>query len=403
MQSIDARRPSSQFEQHLFDARRRALSAGLRWYWVINLIALVFLLTRFYIYRDAHLVLVGNLPWSYKWQLFAMIGVGLLLPLGWGWLSRQSHAIWLVSLCVCALAWGLAWAMVGYTISIVDLKGGFSFIFNMVSLLLLTGLVAAYCDVRLFYALVSVPLLFLLVRASWSPEPFVLVNTIVVGVLLVVLETGRRMLNGWFELAVSREHDNLMLANKMNAMANRDPLTGIANRRHFDQACKRAIAQGTTQDVPLTVILLDVDFFKRYNDCYGHLRGDICLKQVAATLQNLATRPGDIVARYGGEEFAIVLAGTDTRQAKVVAQDALQAIWDLNVPHANSEIESRVTLSIGVASMWPNTENRPEDLVAKADEALYQAKDAGRNRIALYYEVGRSNLRPAFNPAEQAA
>ncbi len=84
MQSIDARRPSSQFEQHLFDARRRALSAGLRWYWVINLIALVFLLTRFYIYRDAHLVLVGNLPWSYKWQLFAMIGVGLLLPLGGG-------------------------------------------------------------------------------------------------------------------------------------------------------------------------------------------------------------------------------------------------------------------------------------------------------------------------------
>jgi diguanylate cyclase (GGDEF)-like protein len=149
--------------------------------------------------------------------------------------------------------------------------------------------------------------------------------------------------------------------------------------------------------------MIDVDYFKRYNDCYGHLRGDICLKQVAAALQRLATRPGDVVARYGGEEFAIVLSGTDTRQAKVIAQEALQAIWELNVPHANSEIESRVTLSIGVASMWPTTENRPEDLVAKADEALYQAKDAGRNRIALYYEVGRGSLLTALNAAGRAA
>lgn len=198
---------------------------------------------------------------------------------------------------------------------------------------------------------------------------------------------------------VSLTEANVRL-NSLNVM---DGLTGIANRRGFDEKLGEEWNRAQRARQPISLLMIDVDFFKRYNDCYGHLRGDICLKQVAATLQNLATRPGDIVARYGGEEFAIVLSGTDTRQAKVVAQEALQAIWDLNVPHANSEIESRVTLSIGVASMWPNTENRPEDLVAKADEALYQAKDAGRNRIALYYEVGRSNLRPAFNPAEQAA
>lgn len=381
MQSIDARRPSSQFEQHLFDARRRALSAGLRWYWVINLIALVFLLTRFYIYRDAHLVLVGNLPWSYKWQLFAMIGVGLLLPLGWGWLSRQSHAIWLVSLCVCALAWGLAWAMVGYTISIVDLKGGFSFIFNMVSLLLLTGLVAAYCDVRLFYALVSVPLLFLLVRASWSPEPFVLVNTIVVGVLLVVLETGRRMLNGWFELAVSREHDNLMLANKMNAMANRDPLTGIANRRHFDQACKRAIAQGTTLDVPLTVILLDVDFFKRYNDRYGHQAGDECLILVAECLEESVREPGDLVARYGGEEFVVLLQETTLAGGQEVAERIRTTLAARALPHEDSDVSPHLTLSQGIAQ-WRTGESLVM-LLERVDGALYQAKEEGRNGYRL--------------------
>lgn len=199
---------------------------------------------------------------------------------------------------------------------------------------------------------------------------------------------------------VSLTEANVRL-NSLNVM---DGLTCIANRRGFDEKLGEEWNRAQRARQPISLLMIDVDFFKRYNDCYGHLRGDICLKQVAATLQRLATRPGDIVARYGGEEFAIVLSGTDTRQAKVVAQEALQAIWDLNVPHANSEIESRVTLSIGVASMWPSTDNRPEDLVAKADEALYQAKDAGRNRIALYYEVGRSSLRSAnFNPAGQAA
>ncbi len=182
---------------------------------------------------------------------------------------------------------------------------------------------------------------------------------------------------------------------RLNSLSSLDGLTGIANRRGFDDKMGEEWNRAQRSRQPISLLMIDVDYFKRYNDCYGHLRGDICLKQVAATLQRLATRPGDIVARYGGEEFAIVLSGTDSRQARSVAQEALQSIWELNVPHANSEIESRVTLSIGVASMWPSTDNRPEDLVSKADEALYRAKDAGRNRIALYYEVGRSNLRSA--------
>jgi len=382
MQSIEPRRSSGQFDQHLFDARRRALCIGLRWFWVINLIAVVFLLARFYIYRDAHLVLVDRLPWSYEWQLITMAGVCLLLPLGWGWLARQPHAIWQISLCVCALGWGLAWALVGYTISIVDLKGGFSFIFNMVSLLLLTGLIAVYCDVLLCYALLSAPLLFLLLRASWSPEPFVLVNTIVVGVLLVVLETGRRMLNGWFELAVSREYDNLMLARKMNAMAHRDPLTGLANRRHFDRVCKNAIAQGTTLETPFTVILLDVDFFKRYNDHYGHQAGDECLILVAECLEESVREPGDLVARYGGEEFVVLLQEADLAAGERVAQRIRTTLAARALPHAGSDVAPHLTLSQGIAQWRPG-----ESLVMlleRVDGALYQAKEEGRNdyRIA---------------------
>ncbi|MFM5841012.1 GGDEF domain-containing protein [Aeromonas sanarellii] len=377
MYPSEARRPSGQFEQHLFDARRHALCAGLRWFWAINLIAILFLLTRFHIYQEAHLVLVDRLPWSYEWQLLAMAGVCLLFPLGWRWLARQPHVLWQVSLWACALGWGLAWALAGYTISIVDLKGGFSFIFNMVSLLLLTGLIAAYCDVRLFYALVFAPLLFLLLRASWSPEPFVLVNIIVVCMLLVVLETGRRMLNGWFELAVSREYDNLMLAHKMNAMAHRDPLTGLANRRHFDQVCKRAIAQGTTLELPLTVILLDVDFFKRYNDRYGHQAGDACLILVAECLEESVREPGDLVARYGGEEFVVLLQETTLDGGQEVAERIRATLAARALPHEDSDVSPYLTLSQGIAQWRPG-----ESLVMlleRVDGALYRAKEEGRN------------------------
>lgn len=377
MNSTDARRPSGQLTQHLLDARRQALDSGLRWFWAINLIAILFLLARFYIYQDAHLVLNDLLPWSYKWQLIAMAGVCLLLPIGWRWLSRQPRALWQVFLLVCGLFWGLAWALVGYTISIVDLKGGFSFIFNMVSLLLLTGLIATYSDVRLFYALVCAPLLFLLLRACWSPSPFVMVNIMVVGVLLVVLETGRRMLNGWFELAVSREYDNLMLAHKMNAMAHRDPLTGLANRRHFDQACKRAIAQGTTLELPLTVILLDVDFFKRYNDRYGHQAGDECLILVAECLEESVREPGDLVARYGGEEFVVLLQETDLTGGQEVAERIRATLAARALPHEDSDVAPHLTLSQGVAQWRPG-----ESLVMlleRVDGALYQAKEEGRD------------------------
>ena len=187
------------------------------------------------------------------------------------------------------------------------------------------------------------------------------------------------MLNGWFELAVSREHDNLMLANKMNAMANRDPLTGIANRRHFDQACKRAIAQGTTQDVPLTVILLDVDFFKRYNDRYGHQAGDECLKALAKALRVHAARSGDLLARYGGEEFAM-LTSMDAANAPRLGELLRESVLALALHHPGSP-EGKVTISLGVATVSVNEGVAPSDLIRLADQALYAAKRGGRNRV----------------------
>ena len=277
----------------------------------------------------------------------------------------------------CAMLWGLAWALMAYSLATIEFSVGFSLAFNIVSLLLLTALIAFYCEWRVFYSLSAPPLIFLLFEEHWVMVPSVTVHWLAVGGLLIILETGRRMLNRWFELAVSREYDNLMLARKMNAMAHRDPLTGLANRRHFDQVCKNAIAQGTTLETPFTVILLDVDFFKRYNDHYGHQAGDECLILVAECLEESVREPGDLVARYGGEEFVVLLQETDLAAGERVAQRIRTTLAARALPHAASEVDPHLTLSQGIAQ-WRQGESLVM-LLERVDGALYEAKGAGRN------------------------
>lgn len=381
MLSTEQRRLASHLDQHLNDARRRALGGGLRWFWVINLIAILFLLSRFYIYWDAHMVPSMAMPWHYEWQLIFMALVSLLLPFLWRRLSRQPASVWRPWLWGCALCWGAAWALTGHTISLVDPRGGFSLSFNMVSLLLLTALIAFYSEVRLFYCLAAAPLLFLLIRAGHSPSPINLVNVLATGMLVVVLESGRRMLNGWFELAVSREHDNLVLARKLDAMANSDPLTGVANRRYFSTVSEQILQEVQSHQEALALILLDVDFFKRFNDSYGHQQGDECLIAVADCLRLSLREPTDVVARYGGEEFVILLHGADGTAAEAVARRIAAELAVCAIPHETSGVAERVTISQGIA-LWRQGESIAE-LLARADQALYLAKEEGRNGYRL--------------------
>lgn len=381
MLSTEQRRLASHLDQHLNDARRRALGGGLRWFWVINLIAILFLLSRFYIYWDAHMVPSMVMPWHYEWQLIFMALVSLLLPFLWRRLSRQPASVWRPWLWGCALCWGAAWALTGHTISLVDPRGGFSLSFNMVSLLLLTALIAFYSEVRLFYCLAAAPLLFLLIRAGHSPSPINLVNVLATGMLVVVLESGRRMLNGWFELAVSREHDNLVLARKLDAMANSDPLTGVANRRYFSTVSEQILQEVQSHQEALALILLDVDFFKRFNDSYGHQQGDECLIAVADCLRLSLREPTDVVARYGGEEFVILLHGADGTAAEAVARRIAAELAVCAIPHETSGVAERVTISQGIA-LWRQGESIAE-LLARADQALYLAKEEGRNGYRL--------------------
>jgi diguanylate cyclase (GGDEF)-like protein len=162
-----------------------------------------------------------------------------------------------------------------------------------------------------------------------------------------------------------------------------DGLTGIANRRAFDLALDHEWERTEKRGESLGLVLCDIDYFKLYNDLYGHPSGDACLQSVAAVLRDGATNQYDVVARYGGEEFALLLPGVESADAAQVAQRLCAAVWVLEIPHAGSHVSSHVTLSLGVATHTPLPGSRPGVLVRAADEALYRAKDEGRNRVVL--------------------
>ncbi|MDZ7950095.1 PAS domain S-box protein [Nostoc sp. DedQUE09] len=177
-------------------------------------------------------------------------------------------------------------------------------------------------------------------------------------------------------------YQQVQVANEeLQRLATLDGLTQIANRRRFDEYLETEWQRLKREQLSLSLILFDVDFFKLYNDTYGHLGGDDCLRQLASALKNIVKRPADLVARYGGEEFAIILPNTEIQGAIYVAQTIRQAVRDLAIPHAQSRVCDRVTVSLGVVSIVPNSGISPSDLINAADKALYVAKQQGRDRV----------------------
>jgi diguanylate cyclase (GGDEF)-like protein len=176
-----------------------------------------------------------------------------------------------------------------------------------------------------------------------------------------------------------------------------DGLTGVSNRRHFDETLPAEWRRAERDKDPVSLIMIDIDHFKAFNDGYGHLKGDDCLRAVAGGIQKVVHRPGDLVARYGGEEFAVLLPGTDTTGALSVAEVLRSTVEGLQLEHAHSESGRFVTISAGVATTIPHAGGTPIDLIAAADAALYDAKSGGRNRVVvspisdISIAVGREN------------
>ena len=167
----------------------------------------------------------------------------------------------------------------------------------------------------------------------------------------------------------------------LRSMAFIDGLTGVANRRRFDEALETEWRHCRRHGIPLALFLIDIDHFKKYNDTYGHLDGDNCLKIVATALKKQLRRPHDLLARYGGEEFGCLLPGIDMEGALHKARAILQAVRDLRIPHVSSDTAPHITISLGMAATIPDHEHPAGRLVSLADARLYQAKQQGRDRI----------------------
>lgn len=173
---------------------------------------------------------------------------------------------------------------------------------------------------------------------------------------------------------------------KLREQSTQDSLTGLNNRRWLDHCLKKEWSRHRRENSELAILMIDIDYFKAYNDSYGHLQGDHCLRQVSAQLNKCLKRPHDQLARYGGEEFIAVLPQTSLEGAHIIAQQMLTAIRTAEIPHCNSEINTCVTVTIGISTTRLSASQSTE-LIEQADQALYQAKHSGRDQAIGYGEI----------------
>ncbi|MFN3580686.1 MAG: GGDEF domain-containing protein [Pseudomonas sp.] len=241
---------------------------------------------------------------------------------------------------------------------------------------------------RFWLQSVAIGLLFIISHFIFTPEraltpvPSPFVDVMFGGSVLGVL-TVSAVLSYMFRREIDLAEMELLQNNrKLAALSSTDTLTGLPNRRKFDETLAREWARMRRNAQPLSLIMCDVDHFKLYNDTLGHQAGDICLQRVAEALGSAVVRPADLVARYGGEEFAVILPDTDALGAQLVAETLRQAVASLRLPHVPEKGVAYLTVSLGVSTAPANLGASSLDaLFRKADEALYAAKDGGRNRV----------------------
>ncbi|MEN3763038.1 membrane-associated sensor domain-containing protein [Aeromonas veronii] len=366
---------------HLDQARRQAIARGMVWFWLLQWLMVLFLAIRYEVYRQAGLASDSALPWRFQSELgFVMVAL-LLLPVIGLFCDYLNDRAWLRAASQVTLVWGCVWAVHLYTLGQVELRGGLSFSNGIMRLNLLAAMIAFYPSWKVFYGYVFGSLLLGIWNELYLRVDFPQLYMLGLGCGLVVLEVGRRMLHRWFELAIMREHENLTLLRQLDQLAKQDPLTSVANRRHFNIELERALAHSQESGAPLSLILIDVDYFKRFNDHYGHQVGDMCLKEVAQALNRAVRTPSDLVARYGGEEFVLLLPNTDRQAAASVAQRLQDGLASLQLEHLASDVAPWVTVSQGIASTVSG--EGASQLLERADQALYRAKESGRNQFCV--------------------
>jgi diguanylate cyclase (GGDEF)-like protein len=277
-------------------------------------------------------------------------------------------------------------ALVIVAIELTAAKHGVQLLFSTV---VLTALFAYFLAGLMFYEAVRANAIVLVAYFAFGfvaglKESEVVFNTLV---LIAANLVGATVAYGVETLL--RTH--FLEARLLSETAARDGLTGLYNRRRFDEHLEQNWEQAQREGVPLALLLVDIDFFKRFNDRHGHQAGDECLKAVAASLARAARRPLDFVARYGGEEFAVVLYEPSREYVREVAHRIHASVATRAIPHGDSPVAASVTVSIGVAYVAPSWERSSSGFVQLADEALYEAKNQGRNR-SVFRELEYAEL-----------
>lgn len=222
---------------------------------------------------------------------------------------------------------------------------------------------------------VHIPVIFVTARSTSSDEEL--------GLNLGAIDYISKPFN--IPVVRSRVRNHVLLkqrADLLEQLASIDPLTHLPNRRKFESTFEEEWKRALREESRLSILLIDIDFFKRYNDHYGHGLGDICLKRVADAMQAWRARPGDMVARLGGEEFIVLLPNTDEEGAKAAGERIREEVQALQIPHVNSETAKVVSISVGCATCQPTFDNIDQQtLINQADKQLYKAKELGRNRV----------------------
>ncbi len=247
------------------------------------------------------------------------------------------------------------------------------------------------------------PIAWWLMAHLWDAPQNLILGLLILAVTAVLVaasngihETFKRMLAlTWQQEAMSREVSKITTSlrdrnrqlqearRQLTDLANVDELTGLGNRRLVNQVLREETRRAQRSDASLAVILIDVDYFKRFNDTYGHPAGDAVLRRIGDVMRRVSSRAGECVGRYGGEEFIVVLPGATSADAMRTAKRLQRMVFEENIPHRGSEVSDRITLSQGIVALKPDGEMAPDELIDAADAALYRAKNNGRNRIAV--------------------
>ncbi len=325
-------------------------------------------------------VAAGMLAWDIGWLYACAWFAWLVLAHAWHWwLGRLNMLSVNVSIelarinrhVMAAAMAGLGWGALSIALPLLSRpnKAGILIIMLIAVIMKLPRLVVFLPIFFAFAAGVYIPLLLATPFLDFETMHMVIVMLLVVGSTL------------WASAGEVRKVliDVLLKQVTSEQASMKDRLTGIGNRRSFDINLATTWAQATRTKVPLSLMMVDVDFFKKFNDSYGHQAGDVCLQKVASSLYGCVRRAGDSVTRYGGEEFTVILFHTSLNEARYVSEDMLKAIRKLQILNEQSP-HKIVTISIGIATIMPGVEDDMHQLVEAADKCLYRAKENGRNR-----------------------